>query len=173
MRTEAAILKNLIQNEEYTRKVLPFLKQDYFTENADKNLFSTVHEFVNKYNSLPSEEALQIEMSEVRMNEEEYNESNQLLKDIQTDAEDYTDLNWLLDKTEKFCQDKAIYNAVVESIGILDNPKSDQESALNNSVKSLRSNRNPGALPKLPLRYDLNNRACNANKRLSHTHASQ
>ena len=53
MRTEAAILKNLIQNEEYTRKVLPFLKQDYFTENADKNLFSTVHEFVNKYNSLP------------------------------------------------------------------------------------------------------------------------
>ena len=127
MRTETAILKNLIQNEEYTRKVLPFLKQDYFTENADKNLFSTVHEFVNKYNSLPSEEALQIEMSEVRMNEEEYNESIQLLKDIQTDAEDYTDLNWLLDKTEKFCQDKAIYNAVVESIGILDNPKSDQD----------------------------------------------
>ena len=55
MRTEAAILKNLIQNEEYTRKVLPFLKEDYFTENADKTLYGTVNEFVKKYNSLPSE----------------------------------------------------------------------------------------------------------------------
>ena len=124
MRTEAAILKNLIQNEEYTRKVLPFLKEDYFTENADKTLYGTVNEFVNKYNSLPSEEALQIELSEVKMNEEEYKDSLQLLKDIGNDGEDYTDLNWLLDKTEKFCQDKAIYNAVVESISILDNPKS-------------------------------------------------
>ena len=127
MRTEAAILKNLIQNEEYTRKVLPFLKEDYFTENADKTLYGTVNEFVNKYNSLPSEEALQIELSEVKMNEEEYKDSLQLLKDIGNDGEDYTDLNWLLDKTEKFCQDKAIYNAVVESIGILDNPKTDQD----------------------------------------------
>ena len=124
MRTEAAILKNLIQNEEYTRKVLPFLKEDYFTENADKTLYGTVNEFVNKYNSLPSEEALQIELSEVKMNEEEYKDSLELLKDIGKDGEDYTDLNWLLDKTEKFCQDKAIYNAVVESISILDNPKS-------------------------------------------------
>ena len=124
MRTEAAILKNLIQNEEYTRKVLPFLKEDYFTENADKTLYGTVNEFVNKYNSLPSEEALQIELSEVKMNEEEYRDSLELLKDIGKDGEDYTDLNWLLDKTEKFCQDKAIYNAVVESISILDNPKS-------------------------------------------------
>ena len=102
MRTEAAILKNLIQNEEYTRKVLPFLKEDYFTENADKTLYGTVNEFVNKYNSLPSEEALQIELSEVKMNEEEYKDSLQLLKDIGNDGEDYTDLNWLLDKTEKF-----------------------------------------------------------------------
>ena len=92
MRTEAAILKNLIQNEEYTRKVLPFLKEDYFTENADKTLYGTVNEFVNKYNSLPSEEALQIELSEVKMNEEEYKDSLQLLKDIGNDGEDYTDL---------------------------------------------------------------------------------
>ena len=130
MRTEAAILKNLIQNEEYTRKVLPFLKEDYFTENADKTLYGTVNEFVNKYNSLPSEEALQIELSEVKMNEEEYKDSLQLLKDIGNDGEDYTDLNWLLDKTEKFCQDKAIYNAVVESISILDNPNTDQDKGV-------------------------------------------
>ena len=125
MRTEAAILKNLIQNEEYTRKVLPFLKQDYFTENADKNLFSTVHEFVNKYNSLPSEEALQIEMSEVKMNEEEYRIYS-TFKDIQTDGEDYTDLNWLLDKQKSSVKIKSS----ITPRGVnrsLDNPKSDQE----------------------------------------------
>ena len=64
------------------------------------------------------------------MNEEEYKDSLQLLKDIGNDGEDYTDLNWLLDKTEKFCQDKAIYNAVVESISILDNPKTDQDKGV-------------------------------------------
>ena len=124
MRTEIAILKNLLQNEEYTRKVLPFLKVDYFTEHADKTLYEKVNNFVNKYNTLPSQEALQIELSETKMNEEEFKDSLNLLKEIDSNAEDYTDINWLLDTTEKFCQDKAIYNAVVDSISILDNPKS-------------------------------------------------
>ena len=124
MRTEIAILKNLLQNEEYTRKVLPFLKVEYFTEHADKTLYEKVNDFVNKYNTLPSQEALQIELSETKMNEEEFKDSLNLLKEIDSNAEDYTDINWLLDTTEKFCQDKAIYNAVVDSISILDNPKS-------------------------------------------------
>ena len=124
MRTEIAILKNLLQNEEYTRKVLPFLKVEYFTEHADKTLYEKVNNFVNKYNTLPSQEALQIELSETKMNEEEFKDSLNLLKEIDSNAEDYTDINWLLDTTEKFCQDKAIYNAVVDSISILDNPKS-------------------------------------------------
>ena len=124
MRTEIAILKNLLQNEEYTRKVLPFLKVNYFTEHADKTLYEKVNDFVNKYNTLPSQEALQIELSETKMNEEEFKDSLNLLKEIDSNAEDYSDINWLLDTTEKFCQDKAIYNAVVDSISILDNPKS-------------------------------------------------
>ena len=124
MRTEIAILKNLLQNEEYTRKVLPFLKVDYFTEHADKILYEKVNTFVNKYNTLPSHEALQIELSETQMNEEEFKDSLNLLNEIDSNAEDYSDINWLLDTTEKFCQDKAIYNAVVDSISILDNPKS-------------------------------------------------
>ena len=127
MRTEIAILKNLLQNEEYTRKVLPFLKVDYFTEHADKTLYEKVNNFVNKYNTLPSQEALQIELSETKMNEEEFKDSLNLLKEIESNAEDYTDINWLLDTTEKFCQDKAIYNAVVDSISILDNPKSTED----------------------------------------------
>ena len=124
MRTETAILKNLLQNEEYTRKVLPFLKIDYFTENADKTLYDKIHNFVVKYKSLPSKEALVIDISDTKMNEEEFKDSMELLDAIEKDTEDYTDINWLLDTTEKFCQDKAIYNAVVESISILDNPKS-------------------------------------------------
>ena len=127
MRTETAILKNLLQNEEYTRKVLPFLKVEYFTEHADKTLYGKVNDFVNKYNTLPSQEALQIELSETKMNEEEFKDSLNLLKEIDSNAEDYTDINWLLDTTEKFCQDKAIYNAVVDSISILDNPKSTED----------------------------------------------
>jgi len=124
MRTETAILKNLLQNEEYTRKVLPFLKMDYFTENADKIVYDKVNDFVIKYNTLPSKEALVIELQDMKINEEEFKESLELLDEINSNAEEYTDINWLLDITEKFCQDKAIYNAVVESISILDNPNS-------------------------------------------------
>ena len=124
MKTETAILKNLLQNEEYTRKVLPFLKADYFTENADKIVYDKVNDFVVKYNTLPSKEALVIELQEMKINEEEVKESMELLDEINSDTEEYTDIGWLLDTTERFCQDKAIYNAVVESISILDDPKS-------------------------------------------------
>ena len=124
MKTEIAILKNLLQNEEYTRKVLPFLKTDYFTENADKIVYDKVNDFVVKYNTLPSKEALVIELQDMKINEEEFKESMEVLDEISSDTEEYTDISWLLDTTERFCQDKAIYNAVVESISILDNPKS-------------------------------------------------
>ena len=130
MRIESAILTNLLQNEEYTRKVLPFLKTDYFTNNADKIVYDSVNEFVNKYNSLPSKEALSIELQEVKINEEEFKEAMELLDDISKETEEYTDLSWLLDTTEKFCQDKAIYNAVVESIGILDDKKSSNDKGI-------------------------------------------
>ena len=130
MRIETTILGNLLLNEEYTRKVLPFLKNDYFTSNAEKTIHETIGDFVTKYNSLPTKEALSIELQEVKINEEEFKETMELLDDISKDTEEYADLGWLLDSTEKFCQDKAIYNAVVESIGILDNQKSSQDKGL-------------------------------------------
>ena len=130
MRIETTILGNLLINEEYTRKVLPFLKNDYFTSNAEKTIHETIGDFVTKYNSLPTKEALSIELQEVKINEEEFRETMELLDDISKDTEEYADLGWLLDSTEKFCQDKAIYNAVVESIGILDNQKSSQDKGL-------------------------------------------
>ena len=130
MRIETTILGNLLINEEYTRKVLPFLRNDYFTSNAEKTIHETIGDFVTKYNSLPTKEALSIELQEVKINEEEFKETMELLDDISKDTEEYADLGWLLDSTEKFCQDKAIYNAVVESIGILDNQKSSQDKGL-------------------------------------------
>ena len=130
MRIETTILGNLLLNEEYTRKVLPFLKNDYFTSNAEKTIHETIGDFVTKYNALPTKEALSIELQEVKINEEEFKETMELLDDISKDTEEYADLGWLLDSTEKFCQDKAIYNAVVESIGILDNQKSSQDKGL-------------------------------------------
>ena len=130
MRIETTILGNLLINEEYTRKVLPFLKNDYFTSNAEKTIHETIGDFVTKYNALPTKEALSIELQEVKINEEEFKETMELLDDISKDTEEYADLGWLLDSTEKFCQDKAIYNAVVESISILDSQKSNQDKGV-------------------------------------------
>ena len=124
MKIETTILKNLLQNEDYARKVLPFLKEDYFTENCDKIVYNHINSFIIKYNNLPTKEALNIELSESKITEEDFKESINLVDEIDKNEENYTDLSWLLDTTEKFCQDKAIYNAVVESISILDNPKS-------------------------------------------------
>ena len=130
MIVETTILGNLLQNEEYTRKVLPFLKNDYFSRNPEKIIYGTVSDFVTKYNSLPTKEALSIELQEQKINEEEFKETMELLDDISKDTQEHTDLGWILDTTEKFCQDKAIYNAVVESISILDSQKSDQDKGV-------------------------------------------
>ena len=109
---------------------MPLLKNDYFSRNPEKIIYGTVSDFVTKYNSLPTKEALSIELQEKKINEEEFKETMELLDDISKDTQEHTDLGWLLDTTEKFCQDKAIYNAVVESISILDSQKSDQDKGV-------------------------------------------
>ena len=124
MKIETTILKNLLQNEDYARKVLPFLNDEYFTENSDKIVFNQINNFILKYNSLPNKEALNIELGDAKITEEDFKDSVNLITEISKDVEEFADLSWLLDSTEKFCRDKAIYNAVVESISILDNPKS-------------------------------------------------
>jgi replicative DNA helicase len=124
MKIETTILKNLLQNEDYARKVLPFLNDEYFTENSDKIVFNQINNFILKYNSLPNKEALNIELGDAKITEEDFKDSVNLITEISKDVQEFADLSWLLDSTEKFCQDKAIYNAVVESISILDNPKS-------------------------------------------------
>jgi replicative DNA helicase len=120
-RLETTILKNLIYNEEYTRKVLPFLKSEYFSDSVERILFDTVHDFVNKYKNLPTKESLTIDLTESKeLTEQQVRSSVDLIKEIDQNKNELPDIQWLTEQTEKFCQDKAIYNAIMESVQILD-----------------------------------------------------
>jgi len=116
---ENTILSNLVENEDYARKVLPFIKPDYFDLVSEKTVFNEISKYIDKYNGLPTKEALRIAMSENdKFSEDQYKEVTNLIDSLSYDKK--TDVNWLVDKTEKFCQDKALFNAVRESILILD-----------------------------------------------------
>tara|TARA_B100001057_G_scaffold75220_1_gene69936 strand:- start:264 stop:1652 length:1389 start_codon:yes stop_codon:yes gene_type:complete len=115
---EQTILRNLLTNEEYTRRVLPFLAPDYF-EGAYKDLFKEVAKFVSKYNKIPTLESFKIEIDEGgRLNEENYRQAIEMLPNIFTPESE--NLDWLIERTEKWCQDRSVYNAVMESISIID-----------------------------------------------------
>ena len=121
-RLEQTILKNLIYNEVYTRKVLPFIKPDYFSDNTERIVFREIFDFVNKYKNLPTHESLVINFTESKsLTEPQVRESIELLKEIHSSKDEKSEGQWLIEQTEKFCQDKAIYNAIMESVGILDN----------------------------------------------------
>jgi len=120
-RLEHSILKNLIYNDSYCRKVLPFINADYFADDAEKVVFKEVNEFVNKYKNLPTHEALVINFTESKsLTETQVRTSISLLNEIHEHREEPTEEQWLIEQTEKFCQDKAIYNAIMESVSILD-----------------------------------------------------
>ena len=120
-RLEHSILKNLIYNDSYCRKVLPFISADYFSDDTEKVVFKEVNEFVNKYKSLPTHEALVINFTESKsLTETQVRTSVNLLNEIHQNREDPSEEQWLIEQTEKFCQDKAIYNAIMESVSILD-----------------------------------------------------
>ena len=125
---EQLIFSNLIFNETYARKSLPFLKDDYFQSRTDKTLFNLVSDYVEKYNSLPTKEALAIEINNVKgLSDDEVKLLKQQVTDV---SEDKTDIEWLYDQTEKFCQDKAVYNAVMDSINILDGKGGQDKGAI-------------------------------------------
>ena len=126
-RLEQTILKNLIYNEEFTRKVLPFLQADYFADNTEKIVFKEIFEFVNKYKNLPTHESLVINFTESKsLTEPEVRSSIDLLNKIKESKDDLVEFKWLTEQTEKFCQDKAIYNAIMESVSILDDRNKDK-----------------------------------------------
>ena len=118
-RIENTILASLFYNEDYTRKVLRFIKEEYFSNRVEQLLFGEVFTFVEKYNNLPTKDAILIELNSRRdINEEEL----QHLKDYVVAIENTeSDDQWLLETTEKFCKDRAVHNAVLAGIKILDN----------------------------------------------------
>jgi len=100
------------------RKVAPFLSPEYF-EGTYKSIFKEFTAYIAKYNNLPSKEALKIEIdSEDRMSDEHYRHTMDILPDIFKYAEE--DMDWLTERTEKWCQYRAVFNAVMESISIID-----------------------------------------------------
>jgi archaellum biogenesis ATPase FlaH len=118
-RIENTILTNLFYNENYTRKALPFIKPYYFSKKDERELYAEVEKFVTKYKNLPTKEAILIELNNRKdLNEEEYKGIKDLVNTISYEE---TDLQWLLDTTEKFCKDRAVHNAVLDGIKILDN----------------------------------------------------
>ena len=119
MSFEKVIFNNLVFNEEYGRKVIPFLKTEYFHSQDDKIIYDLIDSYVKKYNSFPTKEALTIDLSNKEgVNQSTFETCKQTIDSI--NENDNADLPWLLDATEKFCQDKSIYNAIMESIQIID-----------------------------------------------------
>jgi archaellum biogenesis ATPase FlaH len=136
MNLEKKILKHLIYDEEYTRKVLPFIKNEYFGDQSEKVLFEQIQFYVTKYNAMPSREALEIEIdNRANLTDDQHKSTVQLIKEIS--AEEITnDRDWLIDETETFCQEKAIYNGIMRSIQILDN-KNTKESLDKGSIPTI------------------------------------
>lgn len=113
-----------MRNESYTRKVLPFLLEEYFVSENDRTLFKEIKSFILKYNNLPTYDALVIEIDSLRnIKEEQVKTITDTLKELSEDKID-TNIDWLSDSTEKFCQEKAIYNAIMKSIDVMNNKNS-------------------------------------------------
>ena len=128
---EQTILRNLLTDEKYMRKVLPFIKPDYF-QGVYKTLFKEAGKYVAKYNKLPSSESLAIELQNTNMSEDQYAMAMDIVPQLFT--KEKIDDQWLLDNTEKWCQDRAIYNSIMESISIIDGK---HESLTKNALPEL------------------------------------
>jgi hypothetical protein len=121
---EQTILSGLLHNEDYMRRVVPFLTDDYFDDFSEKSVYKSIVSYISDYNGVPTKEALRISIEEKsNISDDQYQSISQIITAL--DYDEKTDIEWLVDKTEKFCQDKAIYNAVRESILVLDGQHKD------------------------------------------------
>jgi len=117
-RIEYTILSNLFYKEDYARKVLPFLKEDYFVERSEQIIFNTVFDFITKYNNIPTKDSILIEVNNRKdINDTEHTKIKEYINAVDNKE---TDEQWLLDTTEKWCKDRAVHNAVLSGIKILD-----------------------------------------------------
>jgi len=115
---ERTTLIQLLHNEDYARKVLPFIKENYFDVREERIIFEEISKFTDKYKKIPTQTSLEIEVGERKdLTDTEHEKIVQIIQSLNpTDV----DFEWLVDTTEKFCKDKEIYNAIVEGISIID-----------------------------------------------------
>lgn len=118
VKTENAIIQGLIHDHDYMCKVLPYLKKEYFSTNSYKKLFKLIYVYINKYNKAPTIDAIEIVLEKVKLDENTHSECIEILGAI-TERPN-CDMEWLINETETFCRDKAIYNAIMDSISIID-----------------------------------------------------
>ena len=123
MRVEQTILKNLIQSEQFTRKVIPFLKAEYFADSSEQLVYKEIKSYFEKYTKSPTLEALLINLENDTTHSESIIKGSKELLGSMPDEE--TPLDWLVDETEKWCKDRAIYIAVMDSIEVIDKKPSE------------------------------------------------
>ena len=115
---ERTALTQLVVNDQYARKVIPFLKSEYFSDKTERTIFEEISRFVDKYNKIPTQTSLEIEVqSRKDLNEAEYRKIVAVIKTLNPKEVDF---DWLVNTTEQFCKDRAVYNAIVEGIQIID-----------------------------------------------------
>ena len=120
MSIEQTVLSNILTNESYARKVVPFLKEEYFQNVSERTVLKKINEYMDTYNKAPTAKTLVIEVgNDQSLNENDYTNCITLLDNLNAYTDTH-DLDWLVDKTEEFCQEKAVYNAIMESIHIID-----------------------------------------------------
>ena len=122
------ILANLVENEPFTRKVIPYLLSEYFTDAAERVVFDIIQTYMVKYNSLPSKEALQIDLIDKEISEDVREQGDHLIVELKADPK--TALKYLVDETEKFCKERAIYIALTQSLDIIQNKEKNKTGGL-------------------------------------------
>jgi len=135
------LLKQLTTNREYVNKVLPFIREDYFEEKVEKAIFRYIANFINEYNTLPTENVIEYEASkDTSLNEDDLKELIRLWEDIQKEFSEDVTTGWLINITEEWCKERAIYLAVSESISIItDEKKSKGKGAIPDLLKDALS----------------------------------
>jgi replicative DNA helicase len=126
-RIETLILSNLVLNEQFTRKTLPFVEKEYFQERSEKIVFEMIDLYFTKYNDSPTREALIITLDEMKLAGPDVESCHEVIKDI-FEPHEQNNLEWLVDECEKFCKDKSIYNAILESIQIIDGKSKEKDT---------------------------------------------
>ena len=138
-RIEESILKNLFTSDNFTRKVLPYLEEDYFTDRSERLIYKQITEYFMKYNECPTHEALSIQLNDLSGHNDEEIKNAQNIINACKDNKEETPHDFLVDETEKWCKDRAIYNAVMESIQIIDKSSNREKGEIPDILKDALS----------------------------------